>query len=401
MDTRLQLRKPACLGISTFELQPCLGFRILNCAFSRGGAATHGSALIAVLGLMTLLLPLGTFVALQARMDLLMQRNLRAEIEAFYVAEAGIEHAVAEIMPGTSFDAVLAGPDRVEGTADDGVFPFSEGPPAPFPAAPLRYDVHVARRQDGWLDVTSSGSGRNGAMKAIAAIVKRAPLPFTPAALYVDNSTAVALGSADLIVSGLDHGIGDVATVATGTAAAIAALATSPDAEPELRQLLAGNAERLVGAGESPSIATTLPPDVQALLTACTQLSACVSVPPTVADIVALGSVGAPQIALANDLDVGGQLSGAGVLVVRGTLHVSGTLAFTGLVVALGGIICESSSDVQVMGALWRTASPDPRLYLNGHGVIAYSSAALAAADSAFPGLLPHAAVVAGWQETL
>jgi hypothetical protein len=82
-------------------------------------------------------------------------------------------------------------------------------------------------------------------------------------------------------------------------------------------------------------------------------------------------------------------------------LHVSGTLAFTGLVVALGGIICESSSDVQVMGALWRTASPDPRLYLNGHGVIAYSSAALVAADSAFPGLLPHAAVVAGWQETL
>jgi hypothetical protein len=370
---------------------------------ARVAAGARGSALLAVLGLMVLLLPFGTFVALQARMALLMQRNLRAETEAFYVAEAGLEHAVAEVPPGTSFAAVLAGPDRLPGTPDDGVFPFTEGPPAPFPAAPLRYDVRVARRQDGGLDVTSSGSGPNGALKAITAIVQRSPRPFTPAALYAGNGTAVDFGAADLIVSGFDHQLTDSAPAPTGTAPAIPALATSPiDAEPGLRQRLAGRAARLVGAGASPSIAATAsPPDVQALLAACARLPAWAPVASPVATAVGLGSIDAPQIALADDLDISGQLSGAGILVVRGTLRVSGTLAFTGLVVALGGIICESSSEVRVMGAVWRAAGPDPRLYLNGHGAIAYSNAALAAVDSAFPGVLPHAAVVVGWQEVL
>jgi len=364
-------------------------------------SAARGSALVAVMGLTALLLPLGAFVALQARMDLLMQRNLCAEIEAFYVAEAGLEHAVAEIQPGTSFDALLAGPDRLRGTPDDGGFPFSEGSPSPFPTLPLRYDVRVAQRQDGWLDVTSSGNGRNGAVKVVGAIVKRSPLPYTPAALYIEDDAAVDLGAADLMVSGNDHRGADAASVPSAAPPVIPALATSrADAEPELRRLLAGSAARLVGAGESPSIVATVPLDVQALVSAGAQNPARIAVASTVATAV-FGSADAPRIAVADDLEVTEQLSGAGLLIVRGMLHVTGSLSFSGLVVALGGIICESSSSVYVTGALWRGASPDPRLYLAGHGAIAYSSAALTAADMAFPGLLPHAVAVAGWQEVL
>jgi hypothetical protein len=364
--------------------------------------AARGSAMVAVLGLMALLLPLGAFVALQSRMDLLIQRNLRAETEVFYVAEAGLEHAVVEITPGTSFDAFLAGPDGMLGTRDDGVFPFSEGPPHSFPSAPFHYDVRVARHSGGLLDVTSSGSGRNGAVKVLAAIVARSPLPFTPGALYIDNAASVDLGSADFILSGLDHCVTDLPTAPTGTAAAVPGLATSSaGTTPELRRQLAQDAERVVGAGESPSIGATSAPDVQSIVTACTQRSVHTSVAPTVGTAV-LGSVDAPQIAVAaHDLEVTGQLSGAGVLVVPGTLRISGGFSFAGLVVVLGGILCEPSSDVHVLGALWRTGSQDPRLYLNGHGAIAYSSAVLAAVDAAFPGLLPHAAVVAAWQEVL
>ena len=172
--------------------------------------AQRGSALIAVLGLMTLLLPLGALVSLQARMDLLVQRNLLADAEVFYVADAGVEHAVAEIGPGVGFDAVLAGPDRVPGTADDGIFPFRAGPPAAFPAQPFAYDVRVARRPDGRIRIVATGRGRHGATKVIAAIVARAALPFTPAALYLDDGPSVDLGSAGMVVSGHDHDIGGV-----------------------------------------------------------------------------------------------------------------------------------------------------------------------------------------------
>jgi hypothetical protein len=357
--------------------------------------------MVAALGFTLLLLPLGAFVALQARMDLLIQRNLRAEIEVFYVAEAGLEHAVAEIAPGTSFDAILAGPDRALGTADDGVFPFSEGPPAPFPTASFHYDVHITQRRAGVLDLISSSGGRTGATKVISAILTRSRLPFTPAAFYIDDASAFDLGSSDFMLSGLDHRITDRPTAPTGVAAAVPALATSRTAiEAQLRQRLIDNSGHLVGAGESPSIATTPTVDVQSLVSACAQRPH-VSVAPAAVSM-ALGTVDAPQIAIAaNDLEVTGQLTGAGILVVRGTLRVTGNFAFTGLIVALGGIVFEPSSMVQVAGAFWRAASHDPRVHLDGHGAVAYSSAALAAVDDAFPGLLPHPVVIAGWQEML
>ena len=94
-------------------------------------------------------------------------------------------------------------------------------------------------------------------------------------------------------------------------------------------------------------------------------------------------------------------MSGNGVLVVRGTLHVTGTFEFTGLVIALNGILFEPSGNVTITGALWQGPAMDDRLQLRSSGAIVYSSRALAAADTAFPGILPHAAVVSGWEEEL
>ncbi len=362
----------------------------------RCGRAATGSALIAVLGVLALLLPLGVYAALQARMDLLIERNLAAEVEAFYVAEAGLEHAVAELRPGTSFDPVLAGPDRLRGTADDGVFPFDEGSPTAFPAAPLHYTVHVARRADGGVDVSSTASGRNGAAKVIAAIVKWSPLPFTPAALYLDDDAQLTLG-AGLAVSGMDHDL----TASPASSAAVPALATSvAGVEPDLRRRLADGAGRLVGAGDAPSIVATPSLDLRGLAAACAQLPDHVTAPPLVSTAT-FGSIDAPRVTIANDLDVAGDLNGAGILVIRGTLHVSGQLSFAGLIVALGGVVCEPSSGLHVLGALWRSSGSDPRLSLDGQGTIAYSSVTLGAVDGAFPGILPHAAMVAGWQEVL
>lgn len=365
----------------------------------------RGTALPAVLALIMMLLPIGAFVALQCRTDWLIQHNLRAEVEAFYVAEAGLEHALAEISPGTSFDAVLAGPDRIAGTNDDGIFPFSEGAPSVFPYAPFRYEVRVARMSADVLSVQSSGFGVHDATKVVVALVRRDPVPATPAAFQVDgDASTLDMGSAGFLLSGWDHQIDDPPGAPTSGAAALPALSSSsPDAEDILRHRLRGeSAQRLVGNGGAPSLATAPPVDVQRYATACSTRPERVQVSGASGDLAVLGTAETPQLSIvAGDLDVGGELTGVGILVVQGTWHVTGQVNFVGLVLAMGGIVFEPSSRVTVTGGLWRAASNDGRLQLAGSGGIGYSRAALAAVDAAFAGLLPHAAVVASWQEQL
>ncbi len=336
----------------------------------------RGAALVSTLGIAMILLPLGVFVAMQCRIDLMIQRNLRAEMQAFYVAEAGLEHALAEIPAGSSFDAILAGPDRTLGTGDDGAFPFTEGPVADFPDAPFRYEVRVTKVGSALIRLVSQGQGVHGASKVLVALVTRSPIPFTPAALVAEGDITALMGSARFSLSGLDHRIGDPASQPTGSAAAIPAVA-GPSA-----------------AGSSL--------DLHACATAVARRSEGVTLSAPLADDATIGLRSAPQISVVpGDLEVSGSLSGCGILVVRGTLHVTGRLAFTGLVLAMGGVVFEPSSTVTVTGALWHAADTDERLDLRGSGFIVYSSQALAENDPAFPGLLPHAAVLTGWQEQL
>ena len=366
----------------------------------------RGSALVAVLGLAMILLPLGAFVVMQCRTDLLIQRNLRAEIEAFYVAEAGLEHAVADIAPDTSFDDLLAGPDHAAGTADDGVFPFRDGAPADFPESPFRYEVRVTRSTRDALSIVSAGSGRQGAAQVVSATVVRSHVPFTPAAVYsVPDIGRIDWGEEGFILSGRDHRATDRPGHPTGTAASIAGLSGSDaDAAASLRARLSPTqAARLVGAGSTPSIDALPGFDVQRYAAACAELPGASRLSPAaVGASPLLGTLESPQVSvLTGDFDAQGAGSGAGVLVVRGMFHVSGTFTFVGLVVTMGGVILEPGSEVTILGAFWRAPSSDERCELRGRGALAYSSEALGAVDRAIPGFLPHAAVVTGWQEIL
>jgi hypothetical protein len=366
----------------------------------------HGTALVAALAIVMILLPVGAFVVLQCRTDLLIQHNLRAEIETFYVAEAGLEHAIAEIAPGTSFDDILTGPDHLAGTPDDGIFSFAEGAPSAFPFAPFRYDVRVTRSGSDMVSVVSSGTGINGATRVVSVLVKRSAVPVTPAAFYAEGDvSALDMGSADFLLSGFDHQLADPPDAPAGPAAALPALSSSSvDMEGVLRQRLRGDsAQRLVGAGGTPSISTAPALDLPRYALACANRPEHIQVPGlTVDEAMALGTLQAPQLSIVSgDLNVAGQLSGAGVMVVQGTLEVTGTVAFTGLVLAMGGIVFDAGSDVTILGGLWRAASMDSRVQLGGRGAVVFSSAALATVDTAFQGLLPHPAVVASWQEQL
>lgn len=332
-----------------------------------------------------ILLPLGVFVTLLCHSDLAIQRNLRDEVETFYVAEAGVERALAEMQPGTSSDPLLAG--NVSGE---------------FPSAPLRYDVRVTTAGAGLLRIVSRGVGRNGTTKDVEALVARSRTPFTPAALYAEGDiSGLDLGSRGFVVSGLDHRRSDSPGAATGTESAVAAVGSpNPAAEAALRKRLAGRQEQVVGNGGSGSIATTAPFALQRYASSLPNLPQAVPLAPGEATAEALGTDDRPQVtSVPGDLSITGSLTGNGILVVRGALHVSGSFAFEGLVLAMGGIVFEPASTVTISGALWRTLSTDTRLELGGSGGIVYSASAMAAVDHAFPNLLPYATVVVGRQE--
>jgi hypothetical protein len=369
-----------------------------------GAMGNRGTALIAALIIVIILLPLGAYVALQCRTDLVIERNFGAEVEAFYAAEAGLEHAIAEIDPGQSFDAVLAGPDGIPDTADDGAFPFRHAPVSNFASPQLSYDVRVTPVTGNMLYLVGRGTGRYGATKVVAALVARSPTVFTPAALYVEGDIRhLDLGGGPMLLSGLDHRIDDPPASPMGTAAPVAALA-SPDAEAEQdlrRRLPEGLAARLPGTGGAPSIATSPSLDVQSYADRFAALPSCVHLS-DLGETATLGTPGTPQISvLEGDAHISGRLSGNGVLVVRGTLDITGTFEFTGLVVVLNAILFEPTGNITITGALWQGPAMDERLQLRGSGAIGYSSGALTAVDTAFQGIMPHAVVVKGWEEQL
>jgi len=202
-----------------------------------------------------------------------------------------------------------------------------------------------------------------------------------------------------------DHRVGDPPSAPTGTADPVAAAAaTAADAAAMiLQQLGAALAGRFVGLGGPPSITTAPQVDIQTLSSRVAQLAEAVLLGSIAAsDHVSLGSRQTPQASVvAGDVDIGDQTSGSGILVILGGLHVSGTFNFTGLVVVMGGISFEPGSEVSVAGALWRGPGVDRRMRLRGAGALMYSSEALAEADAAFPGVLPHAVVMSGWLEQL
>jgi hypothetical protein len=364
----------------------------------------RGAALVAALSISMILLPLGVLVALQCRTDLIIQHNLRSDIEAFYVAEAGLAHAVAEIPPGRSFDQILAGPDHLLGTNDDGAFPFVGGPPAAFPYPPLRYDVQVAPRGSNALRIVSRASGPNGSAKVVEELVKRSPLPFTPSALYRETTSANVTLGVSFSVSGIDHQVVFPPLPEAQPRALLPAVSTpSADAESSLRTDLAPAAPgQISGAGRAPSVATVEKLSLDDYATSVANSPTASTLPATSVDDAIWGTRSAPQLSVvAGDLTVSGRLVGSGVLVVKGTFEVTGTVEFSGLVIALGAVLYEPSSSVTVVGTLWQAASQDERLELGGSGVVAYSSSALSDLDRAFPTLLPHAVVVAGWLEQM
>lgn len=131
--------------------------------------------MLTTLVLIALLTPMATLAVRQAQTALLLQRQIRVTLQVFYVAEAGLARAYAEIEASPAFDRLLLGPDGIASTDDDGEFPFAQSPPEFFPKAPYHYEVTVEPRDAASLDIVARGFGPGHTSQAVAATIMRSP----------------------------------------------------------------------------------------------------------------------------------------------------------------------------------------------------------------------------------
>lgn len=361
-----------------------------RCA-ARAIANEQGIALLAVLGIVLAILPLAAAVAVETHLDILMQRNVRSGTEAFYTAEAGLAHALAELGPSASLRTLLRGPDGLASTPDDGGFPFRLAAPTAFAAPPAGYEVFAEPGPGSSVRVLSRGHSGHAAVRDVEILVAPAADPFTPGALYLASAEVdIDLGSHGFLISGapqLQTDSAAIAGIAVPSASAAAVLRTS--VEP---------AAAVSGAGESPSIIASSPIDLTTYPNGlAARADAVLQSPADTAEALTLGTASAPQLTVVgNDWAVAGGISGCGILLVRGDLEITGQLQYRGLVIVEGNLDLTSSGDLRIEGTLWSSAE---RLRLGGVGFVRYEPAILKNVDGAISEALLHLPVVVAWRE--
>ncbi len=343
-----------------------------------------GSALTTTMLVTAFLMPLGALAAMQARLDLLVHHHTRSAIEVFYVAESGLEHALADLARDPWFDRLLQGPDGVVSTADDGEYPFRIAPPDYFPRPPYRYQVQVEQQSPEAVEILASGFGTGQSAHTVAASVQRSATPYTPGAAFSAAPIVSLLLGGEFIINGIGEGCG------SGFPAL--ALKSPEAAQTLLAQLPATAATQLLGDGESPGIAARSFPPLDTLAA-----TAALSPTARLLDAEASGALGSGILVAASSLTLT-DASGSGLLIVDGNLQVSGQMTFSGLVVALGDVQFDEGSAVQIDGGLLQ-GTAGSQLHLRGAGSITCDRPAIERVDSDFPGLLPRRAIIAGWRE--
>ncbi len=138
---------------------------------SRRWSDPEGAALVLVLGWVSLLLPATLWIATAAWIELLQAQNARRATSAFYVAEAGLDRALAWVAQKRSAEEALRGPDGAQGTFDDGGVFGVPGQFIPFGPAGEGYEVTVSPVDATAVRVQSRGVGWGGGTRAVEAIV--------------------------------------------------------------------------------------------------------------------------------------------------------------------------------------------------------------------------------------
>lgn len=341
----------------------------------------RGNALASVLIMLAALTPLGAFAVMHARLDVLVQHHMKHASMAFAVAEAGLEHARAEVALDPSFDRLTNGPDRQPATNDDGEFPFVKTRLVPT-HPDFQYELRISRQSAQRIEIVSTARGPGRSMHALALGVTRENALLPAAVTSIALRPTLDLGT-QFRLDGTDLARRDPPQPG---------LVVDTNAAIGIREHLSSEvAARIDGAGGAPSVASTVAPDVAHLVAELGRKRS-----------LGLGSafdgaIGSGIAVSDGSLDIG-SASGDGALVVNGNLRISGTFTFTGLIIVSGDILFEATSVVQVQGGLLQGRG-NGVIALLGAGSVSYDSSAIGNLDATYPGLLPHRARISGWRD--
>jgi hypothetical protein len=333
----------------------------------------------------SVLLAIGAFAVMQARLDLLVQHHTRAAVEVFYVAEAGLEHALADLASDPRFERLLSGADGIPGTPDDGAYPFRNGPPGFFPRAPFRYDVRVEPVDANAAEIVSRGVGSGPTTRIVTAPVLRSTEPYLPAAAAGFPIDLEMLLGDEFSLLGSEPG-------APGDDVPALAVADDGVRDRILSELPETAKQRIIGPGGTPSVAGRQFVDLIELAARIEQMPGAQILPDSPA-----GNLGSGIMVSRGSLLLG-SASGSGLLLVQGNLVVGDQLDFSGLVAVMGDVRFERSSSVHIDGGFLQ-GRPGSQMTLLGAGHIKYDRNAIDTLDAMVPGLLPRSTVVAGWRE--
>jgi len=325
-----------------------------------------GTALPAALVALVVAASFAAALADLARTEVILARYRQVAAAALAAADACLAAVVAAMPPGWDFDPLLAGPDGVTGTGDDGMLGAPAGCTAtarrpPGAATPARVAVTV--------DANAAGGRRR-----LDAIIGRTRAPGVPAIVWLGGSPTAGAVRGTLDVDGSD---------AADPSAAPSAMVAAPSDPLTLDAWLAGEGAHVTTHSTSPPLTAPSPP-FSGLLARLTAAGEVTTLPPA-------GTLPGGLARAHGDLVVDTPLSGAGLLFVDGVLDIRSSFDFTGVVVAVGGVRVQAGGSLTVAGAVWAGTGA---LTIDGVARLRASRTAVEGVDGLLP--LPRRPVLLG-----
>lgn len=379
-----------------------------------------GVALVVSMLVLLVLLSLGAGALLVSALDLKAANSDSTGHQAFFVAEAGIQHALSSINRVGVIDFQNDIVNCWTTCADPGRTPIWGANPKSMPAlyAAMQYSAQVVAGanpvQQGTL--TSTGTGYNKSRRVIRIGLQRGPGNGSPGALYAASDRINPQFSGNsFFIDGNDYDL-SANRVAGGVLKPGVSTRDDDSTHAAVNALNNMQKDNVQGLGFSldplaPSVMTTGGPSTGDLDRIVNDLLA----KPHVnwpsdhmngGDVA--GTIASPQITyFSGDATIGnGHSYGAGAMVVNGSLTINGTFDFVGWIIVRGSTTIENHPNNDgtwdlgsgnLLGSLW---TGDFNIKVGGNANILYSSAGMALADASGGGQsVPAPMVVTSWEE--
>jgi hypothetical protein len=222
--------------------------------------------------------------------------------------------------------------------------------------------------------ITAEGR-KGGGSKLVTVEAVKWPLPPIPGSVYTEGPMSFAGASFD--IDGRDHYASAPWDTVPG-ASPYVGVSTTYDPSMITTSLTGPQQNNILGAGGLPSVqASNVNLDVQAMAAAFNLMADYTltgnQTNPTVPDWGDLSDL--KIIHIAGDLDISGNMTGAGVLVIDGDFRMGGTINWEGVVICLGDVdVVGGGAAKNIVGALLVQGDVAGNSNINGNVKVLYSS---------------------------